>query len=104
MRKPTPVSVSQARRELAELLRRVRDSSELFVIQQRGTPMAVLLGMEESQAYQSYRATSDDGIMDFSLSSSRFGLIAMGASARSDVSEHVDELLAEAYLAEADGP
>lgn len=47
MRKPTPVSISQARRELAELLRRVRDNNQLFVIRRQGTPMAVLLGIED---------------------------------------------------------
>lgn len=42
--------------------------------------------------------------MEFSPSSSLFDLVGMGVSAHSDVSESVDELLAEAYLAKADGP
>lgn len=59
MRKPTLVSISQARRELAELLRRVRDNNQLFVIRRRGTPMAVLLGMEDFEDQKSYRVARD---------------------------------------------
>jgi prevent-host-death family protein len=100
MNRTTTVSVSQARSELADLLGRARYGNERFVIERRGKPMAVLVGMDEFQAYQLHQAADEDEMVAFSLSSSLFDLVGMGASERSDISEHTDEFLAKAYSLE----
>ncbi len=101
MRRTASISVSQAHSELSGLIGRARCGNERFVIGRRGTPMAALVGMDEFQAYQLHQAATEEEVLALSLSSSLFDLVGMGASERSDISEHTDEFLAKADFPEA---
>ncbi len=101
MRRTTFISVSQARSELSELIGRARYGNEIVMIERSGTPMAVLLGFQEFRACQFFHAAKEQQPVPFSLSSSLFDLVGLGAGEHPDISEQTDEFLAKAYSPEA---